>query len=316
MSKQPLGLIVGPTACGKTALSIEVALRMHAEIISADSIQVYRGLDIGAAKPSLSERRGVPHHLMDALPVDAPKFSVAAFQQMATVAIADIASRDKFPLVVGGTGLYVHSLLYPLRFGEVPSDTARRAALEALEKEETGTLHRMLAKMDPASAARLHPNDRKRLIRAIEVFENSGKSIGEEAGYDFANARDGEIPYAPRIVGLIMPRELLYAHIEHRVDAMMEAGLLEEVRGIMRAGYDPGLPALQGLGYKQIIAHLAGQCTLQEAVARIKQETRHFAKRQITWFKRDARIQWFDVTAMEREKLYCGVQAVLTGEER
>jgi len=314
MKKQALGLIVGPTACGKTALSIRLAKDLQAEIISADSIQVYKGLDIGSAKPSMEERQGIAHHLLDALPVDSPKFSVAAFQQMAGDCIRDIAQRGKFPLVVGGTGLYVNSLIYPLDFSSAPGDPRRRAELEKMEENEPGFLHEYLKKIDPDSALRLHKNDRKRLIRAIEVYENTGKPIGG-GGYDFSNEKEREIPYEPRIVGINMPRELLYARIEKRVDKMMEEGLLEETEALVKAGYDPALPALQGLGYKQLIAYFRGEYSLEEAVERIKQETRHFAKRQITWFKRDTRIRWFDVSALSEEELYSRVKAVLAGEE-
>lgn len=290
-----IGLIVGPTASGKTAASISLAKRMNAEIISADSIQVYRGMDIGSAKPTMEERQGVPHHLMDAVDIASPKFSVAEYRRMAGEAIDDIAERGKYPLIVGGTGLYVNSLIYPLNFTSVPSDERLRAELVSIEEKQKGAVYALLEQEDPGAAQRLHPNDVKRVIRALEVVRLTGKPIDAHGG-DFTNLAKAEIPYEPTIVGLTMPRELLYERINLRVDIMMEQGLLEEARAIFDKGYGASLPALQGLGYKQLFKHFSGEYTLEEAIEAIKLETRHFAKRQLTWFRRDKRIVWFDTS--------------------
>mgnify|MGYP002552377654 FL=1 len=294
--KQKLYFIVGPTASGKTAASIEVAKRIDAEVISADSIQVYRGMDIGSAKPSMEERTGIPHHMLSVVAPDEPKFSVARFREMADACIVDIAAREKRPLVVGGTGLYVNALTYPLSFTGAPADPMIREKYVSLEAELPGAAHKRLQEVDPASAARLHPNDKKRVIRALEVFELTGRPISEN-GEGFSALDASKLPYTVRIAGLTMPREVLYARIEQRVDRMMEQGLLDEVKALLEKGYSPELPALQGLGYKQLLSFLSGTITLSEAVEAIKRETRRFAKRQITWFKRDSRIRWYDAAA-------------------
>ncbi|HWR17982.1 MAG TPA: tRNA (adenosine(37)-N6)-dimethylallyltransferase MiaA [Clostridia bacterium] len=296
--KIKLGVLVGPTASGKTALSIKIAKRMDAEIVSADSIQLYKGFDIGSAKPTPNERQGIRHHLLDVYEPIEQNASVSRYQAYAQVAIADITSRNKFPLVVGGTGLYVNALTFPLNFTGAKSDPALREQLSELELQTPGSLHALLGQLDPKSAQRLHKNDIKRIIRAIEVVRLTGKTIDEYGG-DFENRRSEEIPYDVRMVGLTMPRELLYERIEKRVDEMMRVGLLDEVLRLKKLGVTADMPAMQGLGYKQLYAHLMSTCSLEQAVANIKLETRHFAKRQITWFKRDKRIRWFDVTAYE-----------------
>lgn len=310
----PIGVLLGPTASGKTELSIELAKRLRAEIVSADSIQLYRGMDIGSAKPTLAQRQGIPHHLLDAVDIGEPAFSVAAYQKMAAQAIQDIAARGKFSLIVGGTGLYINALTYPLSFTEIPADAALRQTLTAQEAQAPGSLHQRLLVVDPASAARLHPNDTKRLVRALEVYTLTGKPIGALGG-DFANAAKAPIPYTPRMVGLTMAREQLYARIEARVDAMMQSGLLEEVRRLVSLGYTPDMPAMQGLGYKQLYRYLQGEYALAEAVETIKRETRRFAKRQMTWFKRDARIHWLDTAALTWTQLVEEALRVLEGEE-
>ncbi len=295
MDKTKLGVLVGPTASGKTALSIKIAKRMDAEIVSADSIQLYRGFDIGSAKPTHEERQGIKHHLIDVYEPTEQNASVSRFQTLAKETIEDIASRKKFPLVVGGTGLYVNALTFPLNFTGAKSDPALREELLVMEKQTPGSLHALLEELDPKSAARLHKNDVKRVARAIEVARLTGKTIDEYGG-DFENKRSTEIPYDVRMIGLAMPRELLYERIERRVDEMMQKGLLGEVRRLKELGVTADMPAMQGLGYKQLYEHLNGVTSLEQAVASVKLETRHFAKRQITWFKRDKRIRWFDVT--------------------
>ncbi len=311
-NKKPIGVLLGPTASGKTALSIALAKALDANIISADSIQVYRGMDIGSAKPSEEERQGIPHYMMDVVEPDAQGFSVAAYQRMAFDAIETIRGQGKFPLVVGGTGLYINALTYPLQFTSIPSDEALRTRLIEEENANPGCLLERLKKVDPASGERLHPNDKKRIVRALEVYELSGKPLSD-FGTDFANAADLPIPYAPRIVGLTMQRETLYKRIEMRVDAMMRDGLLAEVESLLQRGYDERLPAMQGLGYKQLCGYFRGDCTLDEAVETIKRETRHFAKRQMTWFRRDKRIVWLDAEALSFEELLQSAIAVMEG---
>lgn len=294
--------LVGPTACGKTAVSLELAKRMGGQIVSADSIQVYKGLDIGSAKPSLQERAGIVHHMLDVVDVADATFSVARFRSMALPSIQNIFSQGAIPFVVGGTGLYVNALTYPLGFFHVEGDAALRETLRAQEKEDPGCLYRQLQAVDALRASHLHPNDTKRVLRAIEIFTLTGKppsSFGE----DFQNPAGEALPYHPICVGLTMERAALYARIEARVDDMMRRGLLDEVRRYQ--AYDPALPALQGLGYKQLLQYLRDEVTLEEAVQRIKQETRRFAKRQWTWFGKDTRIAWFDVQAFRDLEALC-----------
>lgn len=295
MRKEILPVIVGPTASGKTAAAVLAAKQLNAEVISADSIQVYRDLDIGSAKPDAAERDGIVHHMIDVVEADEREFSVARFKELTDVCIADIRARGKIPLVAGGTGLYINALTFPLKFAPPPGDETVRKELEAMEAQDPGFAHRELTKVDPESAARLHPNDKKRVIRALEVYRISGKTMSEH-GADFTNQAEAEPPYPSVTVGLTMPRELLYERIERRVDIMVEQGLVAEVRRLYDRGLTDVLPALQALGYRQLLRHFEGQYTLDEAIAAIKIETRHFAKRQLTWFRRDKRINWLDVT--------------------
>jgi tRNA dimethylallyltransferase len=292
---EKIAVIVGPTASGKTAVAARTALMLNTEVITADSIQIYRGLDIGSAKPDREEMMGVVHHMVDVTDIDDTNFSVSVYRRLADICIRDILAARKIPLVAGGTGLYINALTYPLNFTRAPADPVLREDLMEKENAEPGYLYDLLQKVDPGSAKRLHPNDKKRLIRAIEVYETTGSTL-TSYGADFANNSGVEPPYDPVMFGLTMPREILYDRINKRVDDMMRRGLLDEVRSIAQKDYDFRLPALQGLGYKQLLSHLRGECELEEAVELIKQETRRFAKRQWTWFKRDKRIQWIDVT--------------------
>jgi tRNA dimethylallyltransferase len=298
MEKPMLYILTGPTASGKTAVSILLAKRMNAEILSADSIQIYRGMDIGSAKPGEEERQGVPHHMIDVAAPTERDFSVARYREGALACIADIAARGKAPLVVGGTGLYVNALIYPLSFPSAPPNEVLRAHWSERERAEKGSAHKRLLELDPETARRLHPNDAKRVIRAIEVLEGTRKTLSQ-LGADFTRRDDESLPYRPVLAGLTMPREMLYRRIERRVDAMLASDLEEEVKALLSAGVDAALPAMQGLGYKQMAAYLRGECTRDEAVETIKRETRRFAKRQLTWFRREERIRWFDVTAYE-----------------
>uniref|UniRef100_A0A7C2EB94 tRNA dimethylallyltransferase n=1 Tax=Ammonifex degensii TaxID=42838 RepID=A0A7C2EB94_9THEO len=284
----PLLAITGPTATGKTAVGIEVALRVEGEVVSADSMMVYRGMDIGTAKPTLAERKGVPHHLIDVVD-PGEDFSVATFQTLARKLIREINARGRLPILVGGTGLYIKAVLDGYRFtGGVDRELRRRLAAEA-GRFGPAYLHERLRAVDPETAARLHPNDLKRIIRALEVFYRTGAPISRAA-----SAETGP-EYDALVYGLFLERQELYRRIEERVDAMLEAGLVEEVRRLLKGGLKRDATAMQALGYKEIAAYLAGEVTLEEAVYLLKRNTRRFAKRQLTWFRRDGRIRWLDV---------------------
>ena len=293
-SRQRIVCIVGPTACHKTELSIELAKRVGGEIVSADSVQVYIGMDIGSAKPTLEERQGVVHHLIDCLPIDTPEFSVSMFRSMASEAIDGIVRRNHVPIIVGGSGLYVNALTYPLGFA-IPRDENVREQVSEEYDENPARTFKLLQPADPMTAARLHVNDKKRVVRALEVFDCSGKPLSAY-GDDFQNSAGEQPPYEPMLIGLNMSREQLYARINLRVELMMQAGLLEEAKRIYDMRFDHSLPAMRSIGYQQLFTYFDGNCTLEQAVEQIKLDTRHFAKRQLTWFKRDERIAWHDVT--------------------
>ncbi len=288
--KLPLAVVLGPTACGKSALALELAERLQGEIISGDSMQVYRGLDIGTAKLPLSERRYIPHHLIDILPPDAA-FNVADFRDRAAQAIREIHHRGKLPILVGGTGLYIDALLYPYHFAaESAPDPALRSRLQQEYREEGApAMHRRLQAIDPAAAARIHPNDAHRLLRALEVYECTGTPLSSHQQIKPGNA------YHAVIIGLTCEREPLYRNIEARVDAMFAAGLGEEVRGLLQSGLPRQAQSMQGIGYRQTAAWLCGETDRETAIALIKRDTRRFAKRQFTWFKRNPDIVWFDI---------------------
>lgn len=318
--RQRIVCIVGPTACHKTELSIELAKRIGGEIVSADSVQVYFGMDIGSAKPDVEERQGIAHHLIDCLPIDTPEFSASMFRDMALQAIQDIASRGKAPIVVGGSGLYVNALTYPLGFAIPKNDAARENAAREYDKDALQA-HERLSRVDPVTASRLHPNDKKRIIRALEVYDCSGKPLSAY-GADFQNSAGEEAAFDPLLIGLSMDREELYRRINLRVDVMMERGLLEEAKRIYDAKYESTLPAMRSIGYQQLFSYFDGDCTLEDAIETIKQDTRRFAKRQMTWFRRDARIVWHDVTQWDQmkdhliEQLSQQSQQWLKGEEK
>ncbi|GGG87928.1 tRNA dimethylallyltransferase [Paenibacillus radicis (ex Gao et al. 2016)] len=288
--KQPLLVLIGPTAVGKTQLSLMLAKQYGAEIISGDSMQVYRGMDIGTAKLPLEEREGIPHHLIDIIGPETP-YSVADFQAGCVNHIQDIAERGKLPFIVGGTGLYVESVCYGFQFSESGSDEAFRAEQE-LYAEQFGAeaLHRKLAEVDPKSAKRLHPNDRRRIIRALEIHHLTGGTLSDQL-----EGQKKESPYELCILGLTMDRALLYERIEQRIDLMLEQGLIEEVRRLLEHGTPPGAVAMQGLGYKEIAMYLRGECSLEAAVTLLKRDTRHFAKRQLSWFRHMKDIEWIDM---------------------
>ncbi|WP_458122164.1 tRNA (adenosine(37)-N6)-dimethylallyltransferase MiaA [Paenibacillus sp. Z6-24] len=289
--KPKLLVLVGPTAVGKTAISIEIARRFDAEIISGDSMQVYRGMNIGTAKITPDEMQGIPHHLIDIHSPDEP-FSVAEFQQRCRTLIPEIASRGKLPFIVGGTGLYVESVSYEFQFSETGADEQfRQEQTDYALQHGAQALHDRLAVVDPESATRLHPNDQRRIIRALEVYHMTGVKLSDQLSRQMKQS-----PYELCIVGLTMDREMLYKRIEARIDQMLEEGLLEEVQHLLDQGYTPGMVAMQGLGYKEIAAHLSGGVPLQEAVVLLKRDTRRFAKRQLSWFRHMQDIHWVDVT--------------------
>lgn len=283
--------MVGPTAVGKTAISIEIAKRLNAEIISADSMQIYKYMNIGTAKPTKEERQGIAHYLIDEIKPD-EEFNVALFQKRAKQYISEILANGKLPIVAGGTGLYVNSLVYPLDFTESISNWKYRKELDDIaNKKGNQYLHHLLNKIDPVSAETIHPNNRKRIIRALEVYKETGKTMTRYKEESQAK----EIPFSLVMIGLIMNRRLLYERINLRVDMMLEGGLIDEVKCLLNKGYNKNLISMQGLGYKEIIGYLEEKYTLEDAIYILKRDTRRFAKRQLTWFRRDNRIQWFHV---------------------
>ncbi|QSX09632.1 tRNA (adenosine(37)-N6)-dimethylallyltransferase MiaA [Alkalibacter rhizosphaerae] len=287
-------IIVGPTASGKTGLSVELAKQRNGEIVSADSMQIYRHMDIGTAKPSMEERQGIVHHLMDVVePWES--FTVAQYRRLAVEAIDDIASRGKLPIVVGGTGLYVNSLIRGWSFSNTPpSETVRKEIQTFYEEKGRDRLYEELSKVDPESAEKIHPNNIKRVIRALEVFLETGK----KKSLSDAQSTDLPIPFDHTLVGLTMGRDRLYRRIEERIDIMIQQGLLQEVRQLVEMGADRNWQSMQGLGYKEILAYLDGESTWDEALYLLKRDTRRYAKRQWTWFRRLEEIHWIDMDAL------------------
>lgn len=288
MSEKPkLIVIAGPTASGKTACAVELCLRIGGEVVSADSMQIYRGMDVLTATPTANEMRGVPHHMFG-VAEPTQKYSAATYRDQANAVIAEILARGRRAVVCGGTGLYVNALTRPLSFSE-KSDEKLHDALMALGDEPGGRakLHRMLEEIDPQSAARLHENDVRRVARAIEIYRLTGVTQTQQAQLDAQ--REGD--YDETIFALDWPRDVLYERISHRVDEMVRAGLIDEVRRLMRdeAHYPT---AAQAIGYKEIAAALQGRMPMDEAIFLVKQTTRNFAKRQLTWFRRDPRVIW------------------------
>lgn len=295
--KRPLIILAGPTAVGKTALSVRLAKAAGAEIISADSMQVYKGMDIGSAKIRPEETEGVPHYLVDVLEPE-EEFNVVRFQQMALEAAEKIYARGRIPLIVGGTGFYIQALLYDIDFTENDGDTAIRRSLEQTAAEKGGEyLHELLQKADPEAALQIHPNNVKRILRALEFYQQTGKKISEHNQQERAK----ESPYNFAYFVLNDERSRLYERIDRRVDLMMEQGLLDEVRSLKERGVKKESTAMQGLGYKELYSFLDGEISLEEAVRIIKRDTRHFAKRQITWFKRERDVIWADRSVIGSE---------------
>lgn len=284
-----VGLIVGPTGAGKSALALEVAERLGAEIVNADSRQFYRGMDLGTAKPTAAERARVPHHLIDVRAPDAP-LDVAGFVAIARSAIEEIAARNRRVLIVGGSGLYLRALRGGIFRGPAASTEIRARLSHEAAEHGAERLHRHLSEIDPAAAARIGHNDLYRIMRALEVFELTGEPISAHQARHAFSARE----YESLTVGISPEREQLYRAIDARFDAMLAAGLVEEVRALLAAGYAPERPPLATIGYKQIARHLAGELTLDEAVALAKRDSRRLAKRQITWFRADPELKWLD----------------------
>ncbi len=284
-------VIVGPTASGKTNLSIELAKRMNGEIISADSMQIYKYMDIGTAKPTEEEMQGIKHYLIDEV-LPSEDFNVVRFKELAEKYIENILEKGKQPIVVGGTGLYISSLINNINFSESESDWEYRETLKK-EAEELGPehLHKKLQEVDPESALNIHPNNIKRVIRALEVYYQTQKPIS----YHNEISRSIAPKYEFILIGLTTDRQALYERINRRVDIMVENGLVDEVKKLVDLGYADSIISMQGIGYKEILEFLRNNSTLEQAIENIKQGTRRYAKRQITWFKRINGIKWFNI---------------------
>ena len=286
--KKPLIVLTGPTAIGKTSLSISLAKAVNGEIISADSMQVYKHMDIGSAKIRPEEMKGVPHYLVDVLEPE-EEFHIVKFQQMAKAAMEEIYGKGKIPILVGGTGFYIQAVTRDIDFTEAKQEDAYRLELEALAEEKGAEyLHEMLQKVDPASAESIHAHNVKRVIRALEFYHQNGTPISAHNEEQKAQ----ESPYNLAYFVLNGPREILYDRIDRRVDQMLEEGLVKEVENLKEMGCHRGMVSMQGLGYKEILACLEGEYPLEEAVRILKRDTRHFAKRQLTWFRREKDVIW------------------------
>ena len=288
--KKPLVVLTGPTAVGKTKLSIDLAKALGGEIISADSMQVYKHMDIGSAKITEKEMDGVPHHLIDVLsPFE--EFHIVRFQELAKKAVEDIYSRGRIPVFVGGTGFYIQAVTKDIDFTEGEEDKEYREELSRLAAEKGNEfLHEMLRNIDPKSAEEIHANNVKRVIRALECYKENGFPISQHN----EEQKQNETPYNLAYFVLNAPRELLYERIDRRVDEMMENGLMEEVQKLKDMGCRRDMTSMQGLGYKEILSFLEGEVPLEEAVRILKRDTRHFAKRQLTWFRRESDVIWVD----------------------
>lgn len=295
---KPLIILTGPTAVGKTALSLELARAVGGEIISADSMQVYKGMDIGSAKITREQREGIPHFLIDELEPEEP-FHVVQFQKLAKNYMEEIWSRGHIPILTGGTGFYIQAVLYDIDFTENQGEEGYRKKLEELVQQKGAAyLHQELSRVDPVAAEGIHANNVKRVIRALEFYHETGTPISRHNELEQQKAS----PYRFAYFVLNDDRQALYDRIDKRVDQMMELGLVDEVRCLRDQGCVKGMVSMQGLGYKEILDYLEGVCTLEEAVYRIKRDTRHFAKRQLTWFKRERDVIWVQKDAFDRKE--------------
>lgn len=305
--------VVGPTACYKSETAILLAEKYRGEIVSCDSVSVFKGMDIGSAKPNESERKRVPHHLIDvADPLDRT-FTVASYQELADKAIADCFSRNILPVICGGSGMYFDSIMHEMKYA-CPSSTAIREKLNTQYDSDRITFVSNLSAVDPEAASRIPIADKKRLVRAMEVYTLTGKPF-TSFNQEYINAQN-IFRYDSIRIGLDLPRESLYKRIDQRVDIMMQDGLLDEVRFLRSAGLDISYPSMQSIGYKQLLLYLDGACSLENAVEEIKKATRHLAKRQLTWFKRDKGISWFDCSDYTHsiEKIFNYIDKRLYGE--
>ena len=281
-------VITGPTASGKTAMSVELAKILGAEIVNADSMQIYKYMDIGTAKPDMEERQGIPHHLIDIAEPD-EQFSVARYCECAKEAIDAVHAKGKPVVMVGGTGLYVDSLVNNIQFSEIDADDEYRAKMDALADEKGNEyLYNMLCEIDPVSGAKISVSDRKRIIRALEVYHLTGKTIT----WHNEQSRSVPSPYNTTMFAIDVDREVLYDKINRRVDIMMEKGLLNEVKNIINMGIKRDFTSMQAIGYKEIAEYLDGEITLDEAIDKIKQGSRRYAKRQLSWYRRNEKINW------------------------
>lgn len=307
--KQKLIVLIGPTAVGKTKLSIELAKKFDGEIISGDSMQIYKGMDIGTAKITREEMEGIPHHLIDIKEPD-ESFSTAEFQELVRNKIDEISSRGKMPMIVGGTGLYIQSVIFDYHFTDAPSDPAFRRSLEqSAEAEGQEFLHDKLKEVDPESASRIHPNNVRRVIRALEIIHCTGKTAGE-----LQENQSPELLYDTALIGLTMDREMLYNRINYRVDLMKEQGLLDEVKYF----YEKGLrdcQSIQAIGYKELYDYFDGKVPLELAIENLKQNSRRYAKRQLTWFRNKMNVEWFDMSeSNDAEKKFAEISKFIEGK--
>ncbi|MBR0104607.1 MAG: tRNA (adenosine(37)-N6)-dimethylallyltransferase MiaA [Firmicutes bacterium] len=295
--KKPIIIIAGPTACGKTGVSIELAKRIDGEIISADSMQVYKYMDIGTAKVTKEETQGIKHYLVDELYPD-EEFNIKVFQEKALKYIDEIHSRGKISILVGGTGFYINSVIYKNDFDETTADSDFRKKLEQTAREKGNEfVHNMLKEVDQASYESIHPNNLKRVIRALEFYNQTGKPISlhneeEKKREEFFNAA---------LIILNMDRKTLYGRIDERVDIMVKDGLVDEVKKLLDMGYNENMVSMKGIGYKELISYFKGECSLEYAISEIKKNTRHFAKRQVTWFKYQTDGLWIAMDGKTRE---------------
>ncbi len=290
MDKPKVIVIAGPTASGKTSLSIKLAKEINGEIISADSMQIYKYMDIGTAKPSIEEQNGIKHYLLDFVSPD-ERYSVAEFKKDAENAIEEILRKGKVPIVIGGTGLYIDSLVFGIEYPEIEFDEKYRQALmnKAMTDEGLKSLYEEAKKIDEKALLKISENDRKRITRILEIYHNTGKTKTEME----IESRKNEVKYDYRVFAINMDREKLYDRINRRVDIMIEQGLIEEVRELIKK-YNKFPTAMQGLGYKEVVEYLDGKCSKEEMIDKIKQETRRYAKRQLTWFRKNKNITWLD----------------------
>ena len=304
--KKPLIILTGPTAVGKTDLSIQLAKAVNGEIISADSMQVYKEMNIGSAKIQPEEMKGVSHYLVDEIEPE-EEFNVVRFQTMAKNAMKTIYQKGKIPVIVGGTGFYIQALLYDIDFTDTTEDFDYRRELEQLAQEKGNEfLHEMLRKVDPKAAQEIHENNRKRVIRALEYYRDTGKQISKHN----EQQRQNESPYQFAYFVLNRDRRELYRRIDQRVDQMMKQGLLEEVKRLKERGCTSNMVSMKGLGYKELLDYLNGMNSLEEAVRIIKRDTRHFAKRQLTWFKREKEVDWIELDGKTEQQVLEEIQMI------